>query len=380
MAKARTKGRPLAAAFIPVPDYQPPAAPRATNRADTASWYAIRNATADDEAELLLYDEIGGWFGTWADEFIEGLKQITAPRLRVRVNSPGGSVFEGIALANALRAHPANVTVQVDGIAASIASVIAMAGDRVEMGPQSTLMIHDASGLCVGDATEMTKMAEVLDMLSDNIADAYADKAGGTRAQWRDRMRAETWYLANEAVTAGLADVVLPSRHARDDDAPDDDPMAKQWDLSGFRYAGREDAPAPAAAAPEQPAEPNARPEEPAMQTVLDIKAPEGLNPELVAFLADCFEAAQKATPGVGPEPVTVPTEQPAAPERAAPEQPEAPPAPETPAQPDDPAPDGWADQTAHLLADPVPEDDWAQLVAQLTDEPLTPSHSAATA
>jgi hypothetical protein len=96
--------------------------------------------------------------------------------MRVRINSPGGSVFEGIAIANALRAHPATVTVQVDGIAASIASVIAMAGDRVEMAPNSMLMIHEASGVCMGDMAEMTKMAEVLDLISTNIANAYADR------------------------------------------------------------------------------------------------------------------------------------------------------------------------------------------------------------
>jgi ATP-dependent protease ClpP protease subunit len=101
------------------------------------SWFEIRNA-ADDTAELLIYDEIGGWCGWYADEFVEQLATITAPNLTVRMNSPGGSVFEGIAIANALRSHPATVTTQVDGIAASIASVIALAGDRLVMMPNSS--------------------------------------------------------------------------------------------------------------------------------------------------------------------------------------------------------------------------------------------------
>jgi ATP-dependent protease ClpP protease subunit len=84
--------------------------------------------------------------GTLAEDFIAELKQVTAPKLRVRVSSPGGNVFEGVALANALRAHPADVTVQVDGIAASIASVIAMAGDRVVIQPQAMIMVHEAAG------------------------------------------------------------------------------------------------------------------------------------------------------------------------------------------------------------------------------------------
>jgi ATP-dependent protease ClpP protease subunit len=174
--------------------------------AEAPRWYSIRNAADPDEAEVLLYDVIGGWFGIYADEFLAELREITAPKMRVRINSPGGSVFEGIAIANALRAHPATVTVQVDGIAASIASVIAMAGDRVEMAPNSMLMIHEASGVCMGDMAEMTKMAEVLDLISTNIANAYAARSGTDAAGWRDAMRAETWYLADAAVAAGLAD------------------------------------------------------------------------------------------------------------------------------------------------------------------------------
>ena len=141
---------------------------------------------------------------------IAELRGITASQILLRVNSPGGSVTEGIAIANALRSHPASVTVQVDGIAASIASVIAMAGDRVRMMPNALLMVHDASGLCVGDAAEMIKMAELLDKISDNIASAYAARAGGTEAEWRQVMKEETWYRGEDAVEAGLADEVVP--------------------------------------------------------------------------------------------------------------------------------------------------------------------------
>lgn len=207
------------------------------------AWYEIRNATDPDEAELLIYDEIGGWWGNTPGEIVDELRAVTAPNLRVRINSPGGSVFDGIAIANAIRLHPANVTVQVDGIAASAASVIAMAGDRIVMTPQSQLMIHDASGMCFGNASDMTEMATLLDTQSDNIADAYAERAGGTREEWRERMRAESWYLAAEAVAAGLADEVLPSRKAQEEQEP---ALTNTWDLSVFRYAGRDEAPAPA--------------------------------------------------------------------------------------------------------------------------------------
>jgi ATP-dependent protease ClpP protease subunit len=176
---------------------------RAQHGVEAQSWYRITNAADPDEAEVMLYDEVGGWYGATADQFIADLRGITSPNLRVRVNSPGGSVFEGIAIANALRSHPANVTVQVDGIAASIASVIAMAGDRIEMAPNTMMMIHDASGVCLGNASDMEEMAELLDLISDNIADAYASRAGGTRDEWREAMRAETWYLPDDAVDRG---------------------------------------------------------------------------------------------------------------------------------------------------------------------------------
>jgi ATP-dependent protease ClpP protease subunit len=214
---------------------------RAQHGVEARSWYRITNQADSDEAEVMLYDEVGGWFGATADQFIADLKQVTSPNLRVRINSPGGSVFEGIAIANALRSHSANVTVQVDGIAASIASVIAMAGDRVEMAPNTMLMIHDASGLCMGDAADMEEMAELLDLISDNIADAYASKAGGTRDDWRARMKAETWYLPEDAVNAGLADEATktPKTGTPASEPDGDEPeMHRAFDFAAYGYQG----------------------------------------------------------------------------------------------------------------------------------------------
>lgn len=209
---------------------------RAQLGAEDRRWYRISNSADGAEAELLLYDEIGGYFGTYAEDFDAELKAVTAPKLTVRVNSPGGSVTEGIAIASALRAHPAEITVRVDGIAASIASVIAMAGDRVAMMPGSLLMVHEASGLCLGDSAEMTKMAEVLDVISENIASMYATKSGGSAEDWRTKMRAETWLRADEAVEQGLADeVVQPKQKPSPDDEPE---MHKPFDLTAYGYQG----------------------------------------------------------------------------------------------------------------------------------------------
>jgi ATP-dependent protease ClpP protease subunit len=218
-------------------------------------------ATADAPAELLIYDEIGFW-GICAIDVVAALGGLGDGDLHVRVNSPGGDVFDGIAIHNALLAHPGTVTVTVDGLAASAASLISMAGDRVIMSRASQMMVHDASGLAIGNAADMTSMAELLDKISDMIAGVYADRAGGEVAAWRDIMRAETWYAPAEAVAAGLADA-MPDKPGQGDDEgakPDTDedvdedtgqdkpkrkPAMTSWDLTGFRYPGRPAAPAP---------------------------------------------------------------------------------------------------------------------------------------
>ncbi|WP_097865969.1 head maturation protease, ClpP-related [Streptomyces sp. rh34] len=328
------------------------------------AWYEIRNATDADEAELLIYDEIGGWFGNTPGEIVDELRAVTAPNLRVRINSPGGSVFDGIAIANAIRLHPANVTVQVDGIAASAASVIAMAGDRIVMTPQSQLMIHDASGMAYGNSADMTTMATLLDTQSDNIADAYAERAGGTREEWRERMRAESWYLAAEAVAAGLADEVLPSRKAAEEPEP---ALSNSWDLSVFRYAGREEAPAPAtggvldsealATVGEGPVCDGAAP--PAPWTRVELRGEHGpethllttgavVTAEMVEQLRAAVTSGGSETPAVEnhttePEPTTAPAD----------DQPD--PAVAPAAAADEPA---WATAVARLMTPPPSADD----------------------
>lgn len=183
------------------------------------TWYRLAQATVTGgSAELLIYDEIGLW-GIDAQWLVRDLMDIGNDDLLVRVNSPGGDVFEGIAIMNALRGHRGTVTAVVEGLAASAASIIAIGGaDRLVMRPQAELMIHDAWGLAMGNAAEMDSMKDQLDRTSDSLAAVYADKAGGTVDDWRQAMRDETWMSADEAVTAGLADAV---EDARDEDVPD---------------------------------------------------------------------------------------------------------------------------------------------------------------
>jgi len=212
----------------------------------------------DGVATIRLYDPIDSWGGDWgvsAKEFAQALDELPddVNEIRLHINSPGGEVFEGIAILNALRNHRAKVTAVVDGLAASAASFIAMAGDEIVMGRNTQMMIHDAWGICIGDANDMRDLAGRLDHLSDNIASIYTDKAGGTVEDWRTAMLAETWYSADEAVAAGLADRVEQAQA----------PAENRFDLSVFTYAGRDQAPDPTAArqpAPEPTPEPAPEP------------------------------------------------------------------------------------------------------------------------
>lgn len=166
-------------------------------------WFRIRNAHSN-EAEIAIYDEIG-FFGITAADFRNELKAITAPSIALHINSPGGDVFDGVAIYNMLRQHPASITTYVDSLGASIASVIALAGDHRIMATHAQMMIHDAFGLVIGNAQDMLKSAEFLDKQSDIIANIYAERAGGKPEEWRALMAEETWFTDKEAVAAGLA-------------------------------------------------------------------------------------------------------------------------------------------------------------------------------
>jgi len=177
------------------------------------SWYRIEVNNAAQSAEIYLYDMIGEW-GVTAGEFVNELRSLRAVAIDLHVNSEGGEIFDGLAIYEAIAQHPAYVTAMVDGIAASSASFIVQAADERVMGKRSRMMIHDGHGLVIGNAAVMREMADLLDNLSDNIADIYAERAGGTRAQWRKAMLGPnrssdgTWYDAQAAVTAGLADSI----------------------------------------------------------------------------------------------------------------------------------------------------------------------------
>ncbi|TFD47576.1 peptidase [Cryobacterium sp. Hh11] len=183
-----------------------------TTKQKARDWFRIEPRAAVDEmtsADVFIYDEIGESFwggGVSASSMATELAALDVDNLAVYINSPGGAAWDGIAIMNAIRRHRAFVTVHIDGLAASAASIIAMAGDKIVMNRGSQLMIHDASGGVYGNATDMEETASILQKLSDSLADVYAGRTGTDRATWRDAMKAETWYTAEEAVAVGLAD------------------------------------------------------------------------------------------------------------------------------------------------------------------------------
>jgi len=186
-------------------------------------------------ARVDIYAEIGGggWMneGVSAVDFIAQLAVIPGD-LEIHLNSPGGDVFDGLAIYNALAQRQGNVTTVVDGLAASAASFIAMAGKTRLACPGSMMMIHDAAGLCMGNSADMRDLADLLDKVSDNIAAIYAERSGRPEG-WRAAMEKESWYTADEAVAAGLVHRLAqrPEQAAL--------AAAAKFDLSAYLHAPR---------------------------------------------------------------------------------------------------------------------------------------------
>ena len=193
--------------------------------------------------DVLIHGDIG--FEVRSADIIQQLAGVDGDVV-VRVNSGGGDVYEGLAIMNALRAHPGEVLVIVEGLAASAASFIAVGGGtRVVCRPHAELMVHEAWSMADGNAADMTKAAGDLDRVSGNLASIYADRAGGDPGVWRERMRAETWFSAEEALAAGLVDAVEDARAPVKPAA-----LGRSRVMARFRFNGRREAPAPDINAP----------------------------------------------------------------------------------------------------------------------------------
>ncbi|MCV7230675.1 head maturation protease, ClpP-related [Mycolicibacterium komossense] len=219
--------------------------------ADPIEWFRIQKPTTVNaagktktSAEILIYDIIDPW-GVSAGDFANALNELEVDEIVVGINSPGGIVFDGIAIMNALKRHPANIITRIDGMAASAASFIAMAGDEIQTSKYAEMMIHEAWGYVSGNASDMQEMHDLLIRHNESIASVYADRAGGSVKDWLKLMKNETWFTAEEMITNGLADTII---EPADDssEADETESLKNRFDLTVFNYAGRSEAPPPA--------------------------------------------------------------------------------------------------------------------------------------
>lgn len=172
-------------------------------------WYDVKNVT-DDSAEIAIYGEIGS-FGVSAKGFISELRGLGDRRVTLRIHSPGGEVLEGTAIYNALRRHKGGVDVAIDGMAASMATVIAMAGERRSMAANGWFVIHNPFSGAVGESKDFRKQADLLDSIKGVLVDTYAGRTGMDRADISEMMDEETWMNAEQAKEYGfITDITEP--------------------------------------------------------------------------------------------------------------------------------------------------------------------------
>lgn len=188
-----------------------------------AKWdKGIHAAAKEEDNSISIYDYIG------SDMFGEGVtvRRIAAALrtigekndVTVNINSPGGNVFEGLAIYNTLREHKGHVTVKVVGLAASAASIIAMAGDDIQVAKAGFVMIHNAWGVVVGNKHDLTEAAKVMGVFDSALAEIYADATGAEKKKIEKMMDAETWLTGQEAVDQGFAHSLLPSDSVEKDE------------------------------------------------------------------------------------------------------------------------------------------------------------------
>lgn len=196
-------------------------------------WFSIRMLT-DAVAEILIYDEIGMW-GTSAMDFIklvEGLKADGVTKLDVRLNTPGGDFFDGVAIYNAMRSTGMVIETWVDALAASAGSVIAMAGDVIHIAENAFIMVHEPWTWAAGDSTEFRQTADRLDDLRDAVVLTYAGRSGQTSAAIVEMLKAETWLGSDKAIELGFADKVFNEAAKPEGDK---NLMCLRHDLSKFK-------------------------------------------------------------------------------------------------------------------------------------------------
>jgi len=191
-----------------------------------SDWFSIQAATATAPAEVFIYDVVG-WPYNDAGELVRTLAGMKDDPILARINSPGGDVWDGMSILNAFANHPGGVTVRIESLAASIASVIAMGGRKVEAYQNTMMMIHDSWIIAAGNRIELLEIADILEKVDGNILNAYTGKTKIGKREMRDMMHAETWMNAKEMKEKGFIDTIIESGKA----------AKAQFDLSMYAQA-----------------------------------------------------------------------------------------------------------------------------------------------
>jgi ATP-dependent Clp endopeptidase proteolytic subunit ClpP len=190
---------------------------------DKSDWYKIE-ALSEDSTEVMIYDVIG-WPFNDAGEIIRALAGIDTKTITVRINSPGGDVFDSIAIFNALQSHKSKIVTRIESLAASAASFIALAGKEVQAYQNAMVMIHDPWVLAAGNQYDLREIADILEKISGNMVDIYSQNSKVGKKEIRDMMKAETWFTAKEAKEKGFVDTIIDGKAAK-----------AQFDLSMFAH------------------------------------------------------------------------------------------------------------------------------------------------
>ena len=194
---------------------------------DKPDWYKI-NALSDSDAEIMIYDAIG-WPFNDAGDFVRALNDMKQPQITVRINSPGGDVFDAMAIYNALQSHGSKIVTRVEAMAASAASYVALAGKEVQAYKNAMLMIHEPWAMAIGNQYDMRETADILEKISGNMVDIYSSNSDMGKREVKDMMKAETWMTAKDAHDKGFVDTILDAKSAK-----------AQFDLSMFANAPAE--------------------------------------------------------------------------------------------------------------------------------------------
>ena len=198
----------------------------------------IRVEASGDSTTVYVYDVIDAYWGVSASDFARTLSAITTSEIVLRINSPGGDVFEARAMMAAIAEHPATVVAKIDGLAASAATALSLAADRVEISDGGFYMIHQAWTFALGNADDLRSTADVLGKVDDVLIAGYAKRTGKGDAEISAWMKAETWFTAQEAVDNGFCDAVTAT-------APKSGARAQAYNLAVYDNAPKALAPDP---------------------------------------------------------------------------------------------------------------------------------------